>query len=130
MQEGGVDKMDASAAVPVADLDLWLLEEALAAPTPVCLLILSVSDRAWLILHWKELQAAGQQVVQAIIRVRQSLPLSPGVTRMRAGEHMQQSWCQSLLPSGSLTHIVCATGARSGWTALGAQKGEAAACQR
>src|SRR6266700_2512365 len=39
----------------------------------------------------KEPQAAGQQEVQALIRVRQSLPRSPGMTRMRAGEHMQQA---------------------------------------
>ena len=122
--------MDAMAAVPSAALDLWLLEEALATPPPVCLLILSASDRAWLILLWKEPQAAGQQVVQAIIRVRQSLPLSPGVTRMRPGEHMQQTWCQSFSPSCSRIHIVCATDASSGWTAADAQQGEAAACQR
>ncbi len=83
--------MDASAAVPSAALDRWLLEEALAALSPVCLLILSASDCAWLILLWKEPQAAGQQEVQALIRVRQSLPRSPGMTRMRAGEHMQQA---------------------------------------
>jgi len=143
--------MDASAAVPSAALDLWLLEEALATPPPVCLLILLASDRAWLILLWKEPQAAGQQAEQAIIRVRQSLPLSPGVTRMRAGEHMQQTWCQGLglkrltqksrrlnasvnrdgpLYTHSLIHIVCATDVSSGWTAAGAQRGEAAACQR
>ncbi len=122
--------MDAMAAVPSAALDLWLLEEALATPPPVCLLILLASDRAWLILLWKEPQAAGQQVVQAIIRVRQSLPLSPGVTRMRVGEYMQQTWRQSFSPNCSLTHIVCATDASSGWTAADAQQGEAAACQR
>jgi hypothetical protein len=134
--------MDVSAAVPAAALHLWLLEEALATPPPVCLLILSASDRAWLIMRWKEPQAAGQQGVQALIRVRQSLPRSSGVTRMQAGEHMQQTWCQSLSLSGltqrrprreasvnrdgplyycSPTHIVCAQGASSGWTALGAQ---------
>ena len=122
--------MDASAAVPAAALDRWLLEEALAALSPVCLLIRSVSDRAWLILLWKEPQAAEQQEVQALIRVRQSLPRSPGITRMRAGEHMQQTWCQSLSPNCSLTHIVCATDASSGWTAAGEEQGEAAACQR
>ncbi len=143
--------MDASAAVPSAALDLWLLEEALATPPPVCLLILLASDRAWLILLRKEPQAAGQQVVQALIRVRQSLPRSPGVTRMRAGEHMQQAWCQSLSPSYLtqkrrrrdapvnrdgplytcfLSYIVCLTDASSGWTATGAQQGEATACQR
>jgi hypothetical protein len=122
--------MDASAAVPAAALDHWLLEEALSALPPVCLLLRSASDHAWLIRLWKEPQAAGQQFVQAFIRVRQSLPLSPGVTRLRAGEHMQQTWRQSLSPSGSLTHIVCATDASSGGTAAGAQQGKAAACQR
>ena len=150
-QEGGVDTMYASAPFPAASLDRWLLEEALAALPPVCLLIRSASDRAWLILLWKEPQAAGQQVVQALIPVQQSLPLSPGVTRMRAGEHMQQTWCQGLglkrltqksrrlnasvnrdgpLYKHSLIHIVCATDVSSGWTAAGAQRGEAAACQR
>ena len=143
--------MDAMAAVPSAALDLWLLEEVLAALPPVCLLILSASDRAWLILLWKEPQAAGQQGVQALILVRQSLPRSPGMTRMRAGEHMQQAWCQSLSPSyltqkrrrrdasvnrdGPLyhcppTHIVCATDASSSCIAAGVQQGEATACQR
>jgi hypothetical protein len=143
--------MDASAAVPAAALDCWLLEEALATPPPVCLLILSASDRAWLILLWKEPQAAGQQGVQALIRVRQSLPRSPGMTRMRAGEHMQQAWCQSLSPSCLtqksrrrdapvnrdgplytcfLSYIVRVTDAGSGWTAAGAQQGEATPCQR
>ncbi len=150
-QEGGVDTMDASAAVPAAALDRWLLEEALAALSPVCLLIRSVSDRAWLILLWKEPQAAEQQEVQALILVRQSLPRSPGMTMMRAGEHMQQAWCQSLLPSYLtqkrrrrdapenrdgplytcfLSYIVCVTDASSGWTAAGAQQGEATPCQR
>ena len=49
---------------------------------------------------------------------------------MRVGEHMQQTWRQSLSPSGSLTHIVCATDAGSGWTAAGEEQGEADACQR
>ncbi len=150
-QEGGVDTMDASAAAPSASLDRWLLEEALAIPPPVCLLIRSASHRAWLIHLWKEPQAAGQQVVQALIWVRQSSLLSPGCTTMRAGEHIQQTWRQSLSLSGltqrrprreasvnrdgplchcSLTHIVCVTDARSGWTAAGEEQGEAAACQR
>jgi hypothetical protein len=150
-QEGGVDTMYAMAVVPAAALDRWLLEEALAALSPVCLLIRSAPDRAWLILLWKEPQAAGQQIVQPLIRVRQSLPLSPGVTRMWAGEHIQQTWCQSRSPNCltqkrrrrdvsvnrdgplchcSLTHIVCATDASSGWTAAGEEQGEAAACQR
>jgi len=150
-QEGGVDTMDASAAVPAATLDRWLLEEALAALPPVCLLILSASHRAWLILLWKKPQAAGQQVVQALILVRQSLPLSPGMTRMRAGEHMQQAWCQSLSPSYLtqkrrrrdapenrdgplytcfLSYIVCVTDASSSWTAAGEEQGEATPCQR
>jgi len=132
-QEDGVDTMDASAAVPTAALDRWLLEEALATLSPVCLLIRSASERAWNIL------------------VRQSLSLSPGRTRMRAGEHMQQTGCQSLSPSdltqrrppwdvsvnsdGSLYHcflryIVCETDASSGWTAASEEQGEAAACQR
>jgi len=81
--------MDAMAAVPSAALDLWLLEEALATPPPVCLLILSASDRAWLILLWKEPQAAGQQVVQAIIRVRQGKP----VELRRPGSH---TWIHGL----------------------------------
>jgi hypothetical protein len=122
--------MDASAAVPSASLDRWLLEEALAAPSPVCLLILLASDRAWLILLWKEPQATGQQVVQALIRVWQSLPRSTGMTGTQTGEQMQQTWCQSLSPSYSLTHIVCATDASSDWTAAGEEQGEAAACQR
>jgi hypothetical protein len=151
MQEGGVDTMYSLALFPSASLDLWLLEEALSDLPPVCLLIRSASHRAWLILLWKETQTDGQQVVQALIWVRQSLPLSPGVTRMRVGEHMQQTWCQSLSPSCltqkrrrrdisvnrydprytcSPTHIVCATDARSGWTAAGEEQGEAAACQR
>jgi hypothetical protein len=150
-QEGGVDTMDASAAVPSAALDRWLPEEALATPPPVCLLILSASDRAWLIRLWKEPQAAGQQVVQAIIWVRQSLLLSPGMIRMRAGEHMQQTWCQGLglkrltqksrrlnasvnrdgpLYKHSLIHIVCAIDASSGWTAASEEQGEATPCQR
>ena len=150
-QEGGVNTMDASAAFPAATLHLWLLEEALAALPPVCLLILSASHRAWLILLWKKPQAAGQQVVQALILVRQSLPRSPGMTMMRAGEHMQQAWCQSLLPSYLtqkrrrrdapenrdgplytcfLSYIVCVTDASSSWTAAGEEQGEATPCQR
>ena len=132
-------------------LTRWMLEVALATPPPVCLLILSVSDCAWLIRLWKEPQAAGQQVVWALSRVRQSLPRSPGVTRMKAGEHMQQTWGQSHSPSGltqrrppqdvsenrdgplnkhSLIHIVCVTDASSGWTAAGEEQGEATPCQR
>src|SRR5262249_37748189 len=84
--EERVHTMDARAALPPAAPDRWLPEEVLSAPPPVCLLIRSASDLAWLILLWKEPQAAGQQGVQAIIRVRQSLPRSPGMTRMRAGE--------------------------------------------
>ncbi len=41
-QEGGVDTMDASAAVPAAALDRWLLEEALATPPPVLADLISV----------------------------------------------------------------------------------------
>jgi hypothetical protein len=143
--------MDASAAVPAATLDRWMLKEALAALPPVCLLILSASHRAWLILLWKEPQAAGQQGVQALNRVRYSSLLSPGMTMMRAGEHIQQTWHQSRSPNCltqkkrrwdvsvnrdgplchcSLTHIVCATDASSGGTAAGEEQGEAAACQR
>src|SRR6266699_3836357 len=88
---GGLESILTYKDLPAAFLDRWLLEEAFAAPPPVCLPIRSTSDRAWLILLWKEPQAAGQQVVQALIRVRQSLPRSPGITRMRAGEHMQQA---------------------------------------
>ncbi len=150
-QEGGVNTMDTSAAVPAAALDRWLLEETLAILPPACLLIRSASLRAWLILLWQEPQAAGQQGIQVFIRVRQSLPRSPGVTGMQVGEHMQQTWCQRLSPRGltqrrspwdasvnragslshcSLTRIVCATDASSGWIALGAQQGEATPCQR
>jgi len=62
-QEGSVNTMDASAAVPAATLDRWLREEAEERAPPVCLLIFSASLRAWLVLLWKEPQTTGQQVV-------------------------------------------------------------------
>jgi len=78
-QEGGVTTMDASAAVPAATLDRYLLEEVLAAPPPACLLIFLASTAHSSSYSGRSPRSAGNRLDRPSSGCNQD-----------AGEHLQQ----------------------------------------